>query len=182
VAEALLEPWLAGRLAVVNGFGTGLADDKLVHSYVEDMVRFYLSQEPLLRSVPTLDLGRPEALELVLTSPRDYVIKPRTGHGGRGVVICAHATDADVQRVTEEIAEAPSRYIAQETVQLSHHPTVADGGLLESRHVDLRPFIFSSVTGSRAAPGGLTRVAPSAGALVVNSSQNGGGKDTWVLC
>ncbi len=182
VAEALLEPWRRGRVAVVNGFGTGVGDDKLAHAYVEEMIRFYLGQEPLIRSVPTLDLGRPEAAADVLGRLRDFVIKPRAGHGGRGVVICLHAERADLLQVAEDVRQEPARYIAQETVLLSRHPTVVGGGALEPRHVDLRPFIFSSATRTCAAPGGLTRVAPALGALVVNSSQNGGGKDTWVLC
>ncbi len=103
VAELLLEPWLAGRLAVVNAFGTGVADDKLAHAYVEHMIGFYLGEEPLLRSVATLDLNDPSALEQVLGDLRAHVIKPRHGHGGHGVVICAHAEECDVQQVAAEL-------------------------------------------------------------------------------
>jgi uncharacterized circularly permuted ATP-grasp superfamily protein len=179
VAEALLEPWLRGRVGVVNAFGNGVGDDKLVHSHVEDFVRFYLGEEPLVRSVPTHALTGPGERHGVIAHIRELVIKPRLGHGGNGVVIGAHADQADLERLADELERHPDRYVAQPTIALSRHPTVIDGEL-EPRHVDLRPFAFS---GEEVAlvPGGLTRVALDAGALVVNSSQNGGGKDTWVL-
>jgi uncharacterized circularly permuted ATP-grasp superfamily protein len=175
VAQALLDPWLSGQIGLVNAFGNGLADDKFVHSCVEDCIRFYLGEEPLVRSVPTLTTdGRPTIGEL-----RRLVIKPRHGHGGVGVVIGAHAETDDLDRLARELEAHPERYVAQPTVALSRHPTVI-GGRLESRHVDLRAFAFA---GDDVAllPGGLTRVALNAGALVVNSSQQGGGKDTWVV-
>jgi uncharacterized circularly permuted ATP-grasp superfamily protein len=182
VAELLLEPWLAGRLGVVNAFGTGVADDKLAHAYVGQMIGFYLGEEPLLRSVQTLDLNDPVMLEQVLADLRAHVIKPRHGHGGHGVVVCAHAEDADVRQVEVELRRdgAGAEYVAQPTVALSVHPTIV-GGRLAERHVDLRPFAFSTRERVRIVPGGLTRVALEAGALVVNSSQDGGAKDTWVL-
>jgi uncharacterized circularly permuted ATP-grasp superfamily protein len=180
VAELLLEPVLEGTLACVNAFGTGVADDKLVHAYVEEMVRFYLREEPLLRSVPTYDPAEPEVLEMILDRIDELVIKPRSGHGGYGVVIAPHARPEDVRKAAEEVAAAPERFVAQETVMLSRHPTVADGRL-EPRHVDLRPFAIAIGEEVRVLPGGLTRVAFDRGALVVNSSQNGGSKDTWVL-
>jgi uncharacterized circularly permuted ATP-grasp superfamily protein len=181
VAEAVPEPWTRGRLAVVNAFGTGVGDDKLVHAYVEEMIRFYLDEEPLLTSVPTLHLGRDEDRDTVLSALERFVVKPRHGHGGGGVVVCAHADEGDLRRLREEIAASPDEFIAQPTVALSHHPTVVPGGRLEPRHVDLRPYVFASSTGVEVVPGGLTRVAWDPGALVVNSSQNGGAKDTWVL-
>jgi uncharacterized circularly permuted ATP-grasp superfamily protein len=180
IAEALLGPWLAGHVAVVNAFGAGVADDKLVHGHVDEMIRFYLSEEPLLQAVPTLDLGRRELLDDVLRLLKDFVVKPRMGHGGVGVVICAHAEDETLERLRAELAAGAGQFVAQPTVAISHHPTVVEGRL-EPRHVDLRPFIFSTASGVRALPGGLTRVAWDPGALVVNSSQNGGAKDTWVL-
>jgi len=181
VGRLLEQPWLAGRLALVNAFGTGVGDDKLAHAYVEDMVRYYLGEEPLVRSVPTYDLGRPEVLEEVLDRIGELVVKPRAGHGGEGVVICPHADRADVERTRAEVEASPEDYIAQELIPLSCHPTVIDGAL-EPRHVDLRPFVFLGPDGAAAVlPGGLTRVAFDEGALVVNSSQNGGAKDTWVL-
>jgi carboxylate-amine ligase len=144
------------------------------------MVRFYLGEEPLLRSVPTYDPAQPQMLEMILDRIDELVIKPRSGHGGYGVVIAPHARPEDVRKAAEEVAAAPERFIAQETVMLSRHPTVT-GGVLEPRHVDLRPFAITVAEEVRVLPGGLTRVAFDRGALVVNSSQNGGSKDTWVL-
>ncbi len=175
IAQMLLEPWLSGRIGLVNGFGNGLADDKFVHGYVEDCVRFYLGEEPLVRSVPTRALdGRPSVGEL-----RELVVKPRDGYGGNGVVIGAHAETGDLERLAGDLESDPGNFISQPTVALSRHPTVIDGRL-EPRHVDLRVFAFC---GDDVAllPGGLTRVALDAGTLVVNSSQHGGGKDTRVL-
>ena len=171
----------AGRIGVVNAFGTGVADDKLTHAYVEDMIRFYLDEEPLLPSVETFDLGRPEVLERALDVFDELVIKPRGGYGGQGVAILPHAEPWDVEAVREAVLEEPTAFVAQRMVMLSSHPTVV-GGKLASRHVDLRPYVFLGRDDeARVAPGGLTRVAFDEGALVVNSSQNGGAKDTWVL-
>ena len=181
VGRLLLEPVRSGRLAVVNAFGTGVADDKLTHAYVEDMIRFYLNEEPLLPSVETFDLGRPEILERALDVFDELVIKPRGGYGGQGVAILPHAEPWDVEAVRQAVLERPTAFVAQRMVMLSSHPTVVDGKLA-SRHVDLRPYVFLGRDGdARVAPGGLTRVAFDEGALVVNSSQNGGAKDTWVL-
>ncbi len=181
VAAALLEPWLDGRLGIVNGFGTGVGDDKLTHARVENLIRMYLGQEPLLRSVPTLELGDRDALAQVLDDPRAYVIKDRHGEGGKGVTVCRDAEEADLSALLEDVRAEPHEYVAQLVVPLSTHPTVVDDGVLEPRHVDLRPFVFFTADGPRAAPGGLTRVALKRGSLVVNSSQQGGAKDTWVL-
>jgi uncharacterized circularly permuted ATP-grasp superfamily protein len=180
VAEALLDPWLSGRVGLVNGFGTGVADDKLVHAYVDGMIRFYLREEPLLPSVQTYDLDDPDLLQDVLERLDELVIKPRTGHGGHGVVVGPHAKVADLRDLAHAVRRDPHDYVAQDTVMLSRHPTVIDGRL-EPRHVDLRPFVFLAAGGAAVAPGGLTRVALDRDALVVNSSQRGGGKDTWVL-
>jgi uncharacterized circularly permuted ATP-grasp superfamily protein len=180
LGQIVCEPWLAGRVSLVNAFGTGVADDKLLHAYVEDIVGFYLDEEPLLRSVPTYDLSRPDQLAMVLERIDELVIKPRGGQGGSGVVVCPHARPESVARVAAEIRDRPELYIAQEMVMLSRQPTVCDGRL-EPRHVDLRPFVMAHGDVVDVIPGGLTRVAFDAGALVVNSSQNGGAKDTWVL-
>ncbi|MGI8801165.1 MAG: circularly permuted type 2 ATP-grasp protein [Solirubrobacteraceae bacterium] len=180
LGELVAAPWLAGRLGLVNAFGTGVADDKLIHAYVEDIVRFYLDDEPLLRSVPTYDPNQPDQLEMILDRIGELVIKPRDGHGGAGVVVCPHADPADVDRAAAAVAAEPAHYIAQEMVVLSRQPTVCDGRL-EPRHVDLRPFVMARGEEIDVIPGGLTRVAFDAGALVVNTSQNGGAKDTWVL-
>jgi uncharacterized circularly permuted ATP-grasp superfamily protein len=180
VGEALYEPIRNGTVRCVNGFGTGVADDKLVHAYVEEMVRFYLHEEPLLASVHTHDLSDPGTLDEVLDRLDELVFKPRTGHGGHGVVVGPHAKLADLRDLSHAIRRDPHDYVAQDTIMLSRHPTVIDGRL-EPRHVDLRPFVFLTPDGAAVAPGGLTRVALDRGALVVNSSQRGGGKDTWVL-
>jgi uncharacterized circularly permuted ATP-grasp superfamily protein len=181
VGRLLLDPVRSGRIAVVNAFGTGVADDKLTHAYVEDMIRFYLDAEPLLPSVETFDLGRPEILERAMDVFDELVIKPRGGYGGEGVAILPHAEQWDVEGVRQAVLEQPTDFVAQRMVMLSSHPTVVNGRLA-SRHVDLRPYVFLGRDGdARVAPGGLTRVAFDEGALVVNSSQNGGAKDTWVL-
>jgi carboxylate-amine ligase len=169
------------RVGVLNAYGIGVGDDKLVHAYVEDMVRYYLGEEPLLPSVRTYDLGRPEVLEEALDRFEELVIKPRALYGGVGVVICPHASREDVEQARREVLAAPDDHIAQELIPLSCHPTVIDGRL-EPRHVDLRPFVFLAGDGRASVlPGGLTRVAFEEGALVVNSSQDGGAKDTWII-
>ena len=181
VGALLAAPLRAGTLAVVNAFGTAVAGDKLAHAYVEDLVRFHLGEEPLLRSVETLDLGRPELLERAMDELETLVVKPRTGQGGIGVVICPHAEREDVEDLRTAIAAAPGEFVAQPLMDISVHPTVIDGALCP-RRVDLRPFVFLRASGEAAVmPGGLTRVALGEGAMVVNSTQNGGAKDTWVL-
>jgi uncharacterized circularly permuted ATP-grasp superfamily protein len=178
----LLQPAVAaGTLGLVNAFGTALADDKLTHAYVEDMVRFYLREEPLLASVPTLDLARPEHRERALDEADELVFKPRAGYGGVDVVIGPHADREAIEQIRARVRAEPGAYVAQPLVLLSRHPTVIDGALAP-RHVDLRPFVFlHGPDDARVLPGGLTRVAFGEGALVVNSTQNGGVKDTWVL-
>jgi uncharacterized circularly permuted ATP-grasp superfamily protein len=180
LAEALLEPLRAGVVTVFNSFGAGIADDKLTHVYAEAMVRFYLDEEPLLPSVETLDLDDPGALARALDDAEHLVFKERSGEGGYGVTIYAHATASDQRELLDELRRRPQDFIAQRRVTLSTHPTVIDGSLAP-RHVDLRPFALQSGDEVHVIPGGLTRVAFDEGALVVNSSQNGGGKDTWVL-
>ncbi len=180
LAQALLGPWRDGRLTCVNGFGTGVADDKLVHAYVEDMVRFYLQEEPILASVTTHDLGDPDVLIQALRRLPELVVKPRFGHGGHGVVICAHAEPGDMVSLERRVTQEPDRYIAQDLVEISRHPTVSNGAL-QPRHVDLRVFAVCRGVECSVLPGGLTRYARAPGAMVVNSSQGGGAKDTWVL-
>ena len=176
IGQVLLEPIRRGTLGIVNAPGAGVADDKLVHAYVGEMIRFYLGEEPLVPSVPTYDLAEEETRRDVIARIEELVVKPRAGHGGHGVVICPHASSADVLAAAALVSEQHGEVVAQETVSLSIHPTVCDG-MLEPRHVDLRAF----VVGDRLLPLALTRVAFDAGALVVNSSQNGGGKATWVM-
>ena len=179
-AGALLESLRAGAVTVFNGFGTGVADDKLTHAYVERMIRFYLGEEPILPSVETLDLGDPDMLDRALADPDAMVFKERSGEGGFGVTIFAHAPPDDQRSLLADLRARPREFIAQRRVTLSTHPTVIDGRL-EPRHVDLRPFALQSDDDVHVVPGGLTRVAFGQGALIVNSSQSGGGKDTWVL-
>jgi len=157
-----------------------VADDKLVHAYVEDLVRFYLGEEPLVRSVPSYDLAQPACLEEVLDRLGEMVVKPRNGYGGAGVFVGPIAPAAERDRVAALVRERPVDWIAQETVFFSRHPTVVDGRIVP-RHVDLRAFVTFDGETAEAIPGGLTRVAYDEGELVVNSSQGGGGKDTWVL-
>ena len=181
VGKLLLEPVREGRIGVVNQFGTGVADDKLTHAYVEDMIRFYENEEPLLPSVETFDLGDPAILERALDVFDELVIKPRGGYGGEGVAVLPHAEQKDRELVRKAVREHPEDYVAQRMVMISSHPTVIDGRLVP-RHIDLRPYVFLGLDGHvRTLPGGLTRVAFDEGSLVVNSSQNGGAKDTWVL-
>jgi carboxylate-amine ligase len=180
LGEAMLAPLRAGTLACVNGFGTGVADDKLVHAYVEEMISFYLSEQPLLRSVPTFDPRHPEQRTAILERIDELVVKPRDGFGGTGVIICPHARAGDRRRARNLIATQARHVVAQEMIQLSTCPTVR-AGALAARHVDLRALVHMTGDGPRVLPGGLTRVALKPGSLVVNSSQDGGGKDTWVL-
>ncbi len=144
---------------MVNAFGTGVADDKAIHAYVEEMIRFYLDEEPLVRSVRTLDLADEEHRREAFEHIDKLVVKPRDGQGGSGVVVCAHATREDVQRVMEDVERDPSAYVAQHTIALSQHPTLLPDGSMAPRHVDLRPFAFATGDGYVVPAGGLTRVA-----------------------
>ena len=177
----MLQPVLvAGGVKLVNCFGTGVADDKLAHAYVPDMIRFYLGEEPALDQVETFDLGQERTLERALDIFDELVIKDRGSYGGIGVAVNPHAEPDDVEALREKVRAAPEDYVAQRLVGLSTHPTVIDGSLAP-RHVDLRPYVLMAAPDDvRVLPGGVTRVALDEGALVVNSSQNGGAKDTWV--
>jgi uncharacterized circularly permuted ATP-grasp superfamily protein len=179
IARTLVPAWLAGNLGLVSAFGNGVADDKLVHSHVEDFVRFYLGEEPLVRSVPTTALDSPQSGADAIDRLHELVVKPRHGHGGAGVTIGSQADEATLREARAELERHPERYIVQPIVPLSQHPTVIEGRLVP-RHVDLRPFAFYSDV-VQLAPGGLSRVSFDEGEMIVNSSRNGGGKDTWVL-
>ncbi len=180
LGELLLPALRSGRLRCVNAFGTGLADDKLAHAYVERMVEFYLGEEPLLRSVPSYDLSEEAAREEAMERLEELVIKPRGGFGGHGVTIMPRAGEPERQRAIAVVRRRPERFIAQEPVEISSHPTVRGTGL-RPRRIDLRPFVISRAGGQAAMTGGLTRFAQGAGEMVVNSSQGGGCKDTWVV-
>jgi uncharacterized circularly permuted ATP-grasp superfamily protein len=172
VGDALLEPSAAGAVAVVNAPGVGVADDKLVHGHVDELVRFYLDQEALLPSVPSRVVTADDDLD-------GLVVKPRGEMGGEGVVIWEDADEETRTRTREQIAAQPGAWIGQELVRMSVHPTVVDGAL-EARHVDLRPYALLSDDGVRVLPAAISRVALERGSLVVNSGQGGGVKDTWV--
>jgi carboxylate-amine ligase len=180
LGEALWPGIASGRLHVVNPFGTGLADDKRTYPYVEDLVRFELGEEPGVRSVRCYDLGDATAREEAVERLDELVLKPRTGSGGRGVTVMPRASAARRARARAEALREPGEWVAQELVLLSTCPTVVDGRL-EDRHVDLRPCVLSDGASVTVLPGGLTRVAPRAGELVVNCSQGGAAKDTWVV-
>ena len=174
LGDALLEPCRAGRLACVNAIGSGLADDKLVHAYVEEMIRFYLGEEPFLRSVVTHGLDEPSVLDRL----DGLVVKPRGEMGGEGVVIWRDADSETRKRERGRIDRDPQQFVAQELVTLSVHPTVR-GERLEPRHVDLRPYAVVDDAGVHLLPGGLSRVALERGSMIVNSGRGGGVKDTW---
>ena len=180
LGQALRAPLRAGRLAVLNAFGTGVADDKRVLPYVEDLIRFFLAEEPRLKSAVTYDLSRPAALSAALERLGELVVKPRDGSGGRGVLVGRAATGAELNRIRRTLSAEPGRWIAQETVTLSTHPTLADGRL-EDRHVDLRPYVVSRGDEYDVLPIAFSRFAPVAGELVVNCSRGGGGKDVWIV-
>ena len=169
----------AGNVTVANAVGNGVADDKAVYAYVPEMIRYYLGEEPILASVDTYMLWDPDQRAEVLDRLDQLVVKPVAEAGGYGLVIGPAATDAELAELAERIESNPRNYIAQEVIQLSRHPCVI-GDHMEGRHVDLRPFVLTG-DHTEVVPGGLTRVAMRKGSLVVNSSQGGGSKDTWVL-
>jgi uncharacterized circularly permuted ATP-grasp superfamily protein len=170
----------AGHVTIANAVGNGVADDKLVYTYVPDLVRFYLGEEPILPNVPTYRLSEPDDLGYTLEHLDELVLKPVNGAGGKGLVIGPRATKAKLARLREQVVADPRGWIAQPVVMLSTVPTLIDGEL-QPRHVDLRPFAVNDGSKVFVLPGGLTRVALPEGQLVVNSSQGGGSKDTWVL-
>lgn len=176
----LMSVYAAGRVTIVNAPGAGVADDKAVYTYLPDLVRFYTGGDPVLESVPTWRCREPSSLSHVLENLKDLVVKEVNGSGGYGMIVGPRATQAERDAFAARLKADPEGFIAQPTLALSTCPTFV-GADLERRHVDLRPFILQGAHGARATPGGLTRVALTRGSLVVNSSQGGGTKDTWVL-
>ncbi|WP_137292689.1 circularly permuted type 2 ATP-grasp protein [Nocardioides dongxiaopingii] len=170
----------AGNVTLANAVGNGVADDKLVYTYLPDIIRYYLSEEPVLKNVDTWRVGNAEAREEVLDRLDELVLKPVDGSGGKGIVIGPRASRAELDELRTKILAAPRDWIAQPVVQLSTVPTFVDGEL-GPRHVDLRPFAVNDGNRVWVLPGGLTRVALARGELIVNSSRGGGSKDTWVL-
>jgi len=175
----LMRAYRAGRVTIANAVGTGVADDKSIYPYVPEMVRFYLDEEPILANVTTWLLERPDDLAYVLDHLPELVVKEAQGSGGYGMLIGPAATRQEIADYRKRILAAPADFIAQPTLSLSTCPTFVEAGIAP-RHVDLRPFVLSGQD-VRIVPGGLTRVALKEGSLVVNSSQGGGTKDTWVL-
>jgi len=177
--RGLMEAYRAGNVALANAPGGGIADDKAVYPYVPEMVRFYLNEEPLLANVPTYLCERPGDCAYVLEHLHELVVKLTKGSGGYGMLVGPHSTAEQRAEFAARIRANPADYIAQPTLALSTVPTFTGSGTAP-RHVDLRPFVLSGAK-TRIVPGGLTRVALREGSLVVNSSQGGGTKDTWVL-
>ena len=176
----LMSAYRKGNVSLVNAVGNGVADDKAIYAYVPDMIRYYLNEEPILQNVPTYRMEDPEARALVFDNMERMVVKKTNESGGYGMVMGDKATPAELEAARAAILEDPRSFIAQPIIKLSTVPCLMDGRLTP-RHVDLRPYALCGSNGIEIVPGGLTRVALREGSLVVNSSQGGGSKDTWVL-
>lgn len=176
----LIDAARAGNVTIANAVGNGVADDKLVYTYMPDVIRYYLDEEPVIRNVDTWRCGEPEHLAEVMDRLDELVLKPVDGSGGKGIVIGPRATREELDELRDKVLADPRSWIAQPVVQLSTVPTFVDGEL-GPRHVDLRPFAVNDGNRVWVLPGGLTRVALGKGELIVNSSRGGGTKDTWVL-
>ena len=175
----LLNVYRSGNVAICNAIGTGVADDKSIYPYVPKMIEFYLGEKPILKNVPTYMCRNSDDLKYTLSNLKDLVVKEVHGAGGYGMLIGPASTQAEIEDFRRAIIANPSNYIAQPTLSLSTCPTYVDSGIAP-RHIDLRPFVLSGKD-VQMVPGGLTRVALKDGSLVVNSSQGGGTKDTWIL-
>jgi uncharacterized circularly permuted ATP-grasp superfamily protein len=176
----LLDVYRRGNIALCNAIGTGIADDKSIYPYVPKMIEFYLGEKPILHNVPTYLCREKDDFKYVLDHLAELVVKEVHGAGGYGMLVGPAATRAEVEAFRAVLKAHPENYIAQPTLSLSTCPTFVDSGVAP-RHIDLRPYVLSSGRGVQTVPGGLTRVALKEGSLVVNSSQGGGTKDTWVL-
>ncbi len=176
----LISAYRQGNVALVNAVGNGVADDKAVYAYVPEMIRYYLNQEPILKNVPTYQMENLEERELVFADMENMVIKETNQSGGYGMVMGNKASEQELEEAKIAIVKNPRNFIAQPIIQLSTVPCLIDGEL-KLRHVDLRPYALCGPKGIQIVPGGLTRVALTEGSLVVNSSQGGGSKDTWII-
>jgi uncharacterized circularly permuted ATP-grasp superfamily protein len=176
----LMAAYLAGNVTLANAVGTGVSDDKAIYSYMPEIVKFYLGEDPILQNVPTWRCREPDALRYVLEHLPELVVKEVHGSGGYGMLVGPHATKDELATFAAKIKAQPEAFIAQPTLALSTVPCFVEQGLAP-RHVDLRPYVLSGADRVRVVPGGLTRVALKQGSLVVNSSQGGGTKDTWVV-
>lgn len=178
--SGILSAYRKGNVSIVNAIGNGVADDKAVYVYVPEMIRYYLNEEPILKNVPTYRLEKPDELNHVLESISKMVVKKTNESGGYGMLMGNSATETEIADYKKEILKDPRQYIAQPIISLSSGPCYINGKL-QPRRLDLRPFALCGPSGIEIVPGGLTRVALREGSLVVNSSQGGGSKDTWVL-
>ena len=178
--SGILSAYRKGNVALVNAFGNGVADDKAIYVYVPDMIRYYLNEEPILKNVPTLRLSKPDEQEHVLANIHKMVVKKTNESGGYGMLMGHVATGEEIEAYKKEILKDPRQFIAQPVINLSSAPCYINGKM-QPRRIDLRPFALCGPSGIEIVPGGLTRVALREGSLVVNSSQGGGSKDTWVL-
>ncbi|MGL4974234.1 MAG: circularly permuted type 2 ATP-grasp protein, partial [Bosea sp. (in: a-proteobacteria)] len=176
----IIGAYKAGNVTLANAVGTGVSDDKAVYSYMPEIVKFFTGEEPILKNVPTHRCREPEALKYVLDNLPELVVKEVNGSGGYGMLVGPHASKAQIESFRKKLKAQPEGFIAQPTLALSTCPTFGASGVAP-RHVDLRPYVLSGANGITCIPGGLTRVALKEGSLVVNSSQGGGTKDTWVL-
>jgi uncharacterized circularly permuted ATP-grasp superfamily protein len=177
----LMAAYFAGNVTLANAVGTGIADDKAIYSYMPEIVKFYLGEEPILANVETWRCREPDHLRYVLDNLEKLVVKETHGSGGYGMLIGPTADKETVELFRAKLKADPGNFIAQPTLALSTCPVFADAEGVAPRHVDLRPFVLAGRDGVRVVPGGLTRVALRKGSLVVNSSQGGGTKDTWVV-
>jgi uncharacterized circularly permuted ATP-grasp superfamily protein len=175
----LLDAYRAGNVSICNAVGTGVADDKSIYPYVPQMIEFYMGEKPILNNVPTYICRKHDDLAYVLANLQELVVKEVHGAGGYGMLVGPAATQAEIANFRQALLANPQGYIAQPTLSLSSCPTYVASGIAP-RHIDLRPFVLSGKT-VQMVPGGLTRVALKEGSLVVNSSQGGGTKDTWIL-
>ncbi len=176
----LMSAYRNGSVTLANAVGTGVADDKALYTYMPDIIQFFLGEKPLLQNVPTHRCREPETLTYVLDHLDELVVKEVNGSGGYGMLVGPHATKQQIADFAAKIRHDPSNYIAQPTLKLSTCPTSMPGGI-SPRHVDFRPYVLTGSQQTRVVPGGLTRVAMTQGSLVVNSSQGGGTKDTWIV-
>ncbi|MDA7994282.1 MAG: circularly permuted type 2 ATP-grasp protein, partial [Pirellulales bacterium] len=176
----ILDVYRSGGITIANAPGTGIADDKAIYSYMPEIIEFYTGEKPLLNNVPTWRCSEPESLKYVLEHLSELVVKEVHGSGGYGMLIGPASSKRELANFQKKLKAKPGNYIAQPLLSLSTVPIFAKSGLTP-RHVDLRPFVLVSPQGVDITPGGLTRVALKKGSVVVNSSQGGGTKDTWVL-
>jgi uncharacterized circularly permuted ATP-grasp superfamily protein len=174
-----MRAYSAGNVVLANAIGTGVADDKAVYAYMPRIIRYYLDEEPILANVETRICREPESLSYTLAHLDELVVKPVGEAGGYGITIGPRASRAELDECRDKLLADPANYISQPCISLSVAPTLIDGAV-QPRHVDLRPFAITGAS-TWVLPGGLTRVALREGSLVVNSSQGGGSKDTWVL-